>query len=283
MPRWVINFKTITDFAATTCELYFLEFLSGHDWAHLKVPKVRFFNGFFCLHLQANIYVIIFKECFTVWRKSPKYEISFFELTWHGQGLPNRVETASLSCLNISVRFTATNTMEGSHFTDQRRSMLPPRDRPWERSTMFCLSITWEILRKSKKCFIKWMMTLCWLLFYHRILHTCWLHSQIMLHVFWLYSKKQFSFIKRVPVCLLIVLDLKIHKFQKSFKWCIIISLYFSDKLHLFHSMAPELWLFEYIYDLRRTRQYDKADQLEQLYTSLQKSELFLQIILIQT
>ena len=47
--------------------------------------------------------------------------------------------------------------------------------------------------------------------------------------------------------------------------------------------MAPELWLFEYIYDLRRTRQYDKADQLEQLYTSLQKGELFLQIILIQT
>nr|XP_022343594.1 gamma-tubulin complex component 6-like isoform X1 [Crassostrea virginica] len=45
------------------------------------------------------------------------------------------------------------------------------------------------------------------------------------------------------------------------------------DKLHLFHSMAPELWLFEYIYDLRRTRQYDKADRLEQLYTSLQKAD----------
>ena len=75
MPRWVINFKTITDFAATTCELYFLEFLSGHDWAHLKVPKVRFFNGFFCLHLQANIYVTIvrvfcrLKKIAQVWDK----------------------------------------------------------------------------------------------------------------------------------------------------------------------------------------------------------------------
>lgn len=191
MPRWVNTFKTIPDFEATTCQLYFLEYLSGHDWAYLKVPKVRFFNGFFCLHLQANIYVTFvrvfcrLKKIAQVWDKS-------FELTWHGQGLPNRVETASLSCSNTSVHFTATNTTEGSHFTDPRLSRLPPRNRPWELSMMFCLSITWEISRMSKKCFIKRMMTLCWLLFYHRILHTCKLHGQVMLHVFWLHSKKQF-------------------------------------------------------------------------------------------
>lgn len=41
------------------------------------------------------------------------------------------------------------------------------------------------------------------------------------------------------------------------------------ERLDMFHSMTPELWLYEYIHDLRRERQFDKADRLEELFASL--------------
>ncbi|XP_061177982.1 gamma-tubulin complex component 6-like [Saccostrea echinata] len=45
------------------------------------------------------------------------------------------------------------------------------------------------------------------------------------------------------------------------------------DRLSMFHSMTPDLWMFEYIYDLRRGRQFDKADKLEKLFTHLQNDD----------
>jgi hypothetical protein len=43
----------------------------------------------------------------------------------------------------------------------------------------------------------------------------------------------------------------------------------FSDRLAVFRSMPPDLWMFEYMYNLRRGRQFDKADKLEGLLTML--------------
>lgn len=48
-----------------------------------------------------------------------------------------------------------------------------------------------------------------------------------------------------------------------------------SKRLDMFHSMTPELWLYEYIHDLRRERQFDKADRLEELFSSLKNGSLF--------
>lgn len=45
------------------------------------------------------------------------------------------------------------------------------------------------------------------------------------------------------------------------------------ERLGMFHSMTPELWLYEYIHDLRRERQFDKADKLEQLFSSLKNDK----------
>lgn len=48
-----------------------------------------------------------------------------------------------------------------------------------------------------------------------------------------------------------------------------------SDRLALFHSMPPDLWMYEYMYDLRRGRQFDKADKLEGLFTKLKNGTAF--------
>lgn len=48
-----------------------------------------------------------------------------------------------------------------------------------------------------------------------------------------------------------------------------------SERLDMFHSMTPELWLYEYIHDLRRERQFDKADRLEELFASLKNGSIF--------
>lgn len=48
-----------------------------------------------------------------------------------------------------------------------------------------------------------------------------------------------------------------------------------SKRLDMFHSMTPEMWLYEYIHDLRRERQFDKADRLEELFSSLKNGSLF--------
>ncbi|XP_055998432.1 gamma-tubulin complex component 6-like isoform X2 [Ostrea edulis] len=45
------------------------------------------------------------------------------------------------------------------------------------------------------------------------------------------------------------------------------------DRLALFHSMPPDLWMYEYMYDLRRGRQFDKADKLEGLFTKLKNDD----------
>lgn len=48
-----------------------------------------------------------------------------------------------------------------------------------------------------------------------------------------------------------------------------------SERLDMFHSMTPELWLYEYIHDLRRERQFDKADRLEEHFASLKNGSIF--------
>lgn len=48
-----------------------------------------------------------------------------------------------------------------------------------------------------------------------------------------------------------------------------------SERLDMFHSMTPELWLYEYIHDLRRERQFDKADRLEELFANLKNGSIF--------